>query len=466
MDAYDHLHLAGEYNSDYSYDFMALVHVFTDVYCSLIQSNTQPLDNTEAWLKIERRTPRIRIRNSSIRNQPLRQQSRNQSQPSNQSRQQPRNEQQSIPRSTAASTLSNMLGLDSFMNIFQSSSISPHYNNDQGFYSSSNSSNFLSSPPNSINFSESETYYQPLTSSSRSSDIHTTSPSSSLFYTRARVSNPEQSSQDIFNLLFDAPLSNIPSMNSFASESLLHTILNRSMQEQNEAVHPVLQEEIDKLPKIIYNVQNIQDSSDCICSICQSLTEEDDNNEEKQENNQNTKEEKKENNNQNNKEEKKNNNIYNEKVNKEENDKSKNYILVQLPCGHEFHSNCITTWFQKHNTCCVCRYPLLTTNEEYNKTVVQPKQLEYEKEIKEFKIKQRMKICTNLYFQPEEQKDCYLLNDNTQKITLPTCQHIYHIECLQSALFVNKLPPIDLNLKNQEQSVKCPYCKKESKITL
>merc|ERR550532_2927558 len=31
-------------------------------------------------------------------------------------------------------------------------------------------------------------------------------------------------------------------------------------------------------------------------------------------------------------------------------------VLMQVPCCHEFHRACITTWLQAHNTCPICRW--------------------------------------------------------------------------------------------------------------
>ena len=45
-------------------------------------------------------------------------------------------------------------------------------------------------------------------------------------------------------------------------------------------------------------------------------------------------------------------------------DSKKTPVAIRLPCGHEFHLNCIDEWLKRDHRCPVCRYELPTTEEE------------------------------------------------------------------------------------------------------
>mmetsp|Transcript_103641 Transcript_103641/g.206050 ORF Transcript_103641/g.206050 Transcript_103641/m.206050 type:complete len:372 (-) Transcript_103641:184-1299(-) len=63
-------------------------------------------------------------------------------------------------------------------------------------------------------------------------------------------------------------------------------------------------------------------------------------------------------------------------------------VLMQVPCCHEFHRACITTWLQAHNTCPICRWRAPAAIEEGSKGeedrvegVVQEDDNDYDEEV-------------------------------------------------------------------------------------
>ncbi|TNV80317.1 hypothetical protein FGO68_gene366 [Halteria grandinella] len=39
--------------------------------------------------------------------------------------------------------------------------------------------------------------------------------------------------------------------------------------------------------------------------------------------------------------------------------------VLQMPCTHQFHQECLIPWLEKHNTCPSCRHELPTDDAEY-----------------------------------------------------------------------------------------------------
>ena len=44
-----------------------------------------------------------------------------------------------------------------------------------------------------------------------------------------------------------------------------------------------------------------------------------------------------------------------------------NQILIQIPCSHIFHEECILPWLKDRNSCPTCRYELKTDDSDYEK---------------------------------------------------------------------------------------------------
>eukprot|EP01059_Diplonema_ambulator_P037553 TRINITY_DN9992_c0_g1_i1.p1 TRINITY_DN9992_c0_g1~~TRINITY_DN9992_c0_g1_i1.p1 ORF type:complete len:199 (+),score=69.16 TRINITY_DN9992_c0_g1_i1:296-892(+) len=38
---------------------------------------------------------------------------------------------------------------------------------------------------------------------------------------------------------------------------------------------------------------------------------------------------------------------------------------MKMPCGHHFHTDCITPWLERHNSCPTCRFELPTDDPDY-----------------------------------------------------------------------------------------------------
>ena len=141
--------------------------------------------------------------------------------------------------------------------------------------------------------------------------------------------------------------------------------------------------------------------------------------------------------------------------------------LIQLPCLHEFHETCLLTHFKTNHICPLCRYPLRTLNEKYNRDFVAPAVEKYEQVKREQLQRQRNEQQTQQRFQQCAMQvrnnidQCVLLHpylNSGQKITLSNCRHVLHKECLISNSLIAKGPKLNPTLVNQQQPVNCPFC--------
>lgn len=129
-------------------------------------------------------------------------------------------------------------------------------------------------------------------------------------------------------------------------------------------------------------------------------------------------------------------------------------LVIKMPCCHEFHATCLHSWLKMKNTCPSCRYPLLTKDEEYNRTKVLPEYPKYEQELKESMRRQKMKECAALSITLAD--ECCLLGTDDGKITLPKCNHTFHKECYNSACSIRHLPTLE---NKDSTTLTCPLCK-------
>ena len=52
----------------------------------------------------------------------------------------------------------------------------------------------------------------------------------------------------------------------------------------------------------------------------------------------------------------------------EELSKLEDRTIIEMPCEHTFHQECILPWLKEHNSCPTCRFELPTDDSEYEKS--------------------------------------------------------------------------------------------------
>jgi E3 ubiquitin-protein ligase DOA10 len=45
--------------------------------------------------------------------------------------------------------------------------------------------------------------------------------------------------------------------------------------------------------------------------------------------------------------------------------------MMDLPCKHYFHEECLMPWLNQHDSCPICRFELKTDDDDYEKMKIQ-----------------------------------------------------------------------------------------------
>ncbi|KAI9145311.1 hypothetical protein BKA69DRAFT_560257 [Paraphysoderma sedebokerense] len=147
--------------------------------------------------------------------------------------------------------------------------------------------------------------------------------------------------------------------------------------------------------------------------------------------------------------------------------------ITVMPCNHLFHTSCIQPWLSSSsNTCPTCRYPLETSNPEYNKSVVAPAVKSYKAAYSSSPVLDynyftpcsftKTGLCEHHSQEPNDSEvECANL---LEKVLLKDCGCVFHESCLTSYDIIRN-PSHNNEVRSLVGStIRCPECRVESQV--